>query len=231
MKKFLLVLIMAAFFVAGTAVAEPPAESSVKYLDSLGVWQDNPAEYEDRDARLWRMGDEFSGNCNKKYWSHDVSVTASIAQWIDFSLSYTQFDWYIRKPGTYAGNCIAAWIASNSDILIDYDGFDSLMPAIVGNNPIPVWYSFETDGGWPEVNAGWVEATDLNDDDDTILDCTLLHYGIVWKLWNKIKVVECNSACEYSDYATITITLNNQKDWIVWDTGEWGQLPVIPDLP
>ncbi len=232
MKRFLVFLLAAVFVMAaGNAFAGPPTESSVKYMDTLGVWHDNPVDVEGRDARLWRTGEEFAGNCNKTYWSHNVLITASIAQWIDFHLTYTQFDWYIRKPGTYAGDCIDACVASNGDIFIDYAGFADLQPSNPANNPIPVWYSLETSGGWAEVNAGWVPASAMDAEDDWLYDADLgelLHTGICWKLWNKIEVLVCNSACEYSDEATITLTLWNQKDWIVDATGAWGTLPPPP---
>jgi hypothetical protein len=230
MKRFLVFLLAAVFVMAaGSVLAQNPTdpttpgsqESDVWYVNEAGEWVPNPLALEDRNGRLFRGGERIEGNCNKKWWAVDVEIHASIAQWVDFSLQWDRYDWFIRKPGCYAGNCIEACVASNSDILIDYEGFEDLQPSIAGNNPIPVWYSIETGGGFAEANAGWVTAAALNTLDNTLPDTQELHEGICWKLWNKICVIECNSACEYSDYATITLTLENQKDWIYWDEGYW----------
>lgn len=237
MKRFLILLLAAAFVMAaGSAFAQNPVdpvpqgsqESDVWFLNDQDVWVPNPPLLEDRNGRLFRGGSTIECNCNKKWWTIDVEIHASIAQWIDFSLQWDRYDWFIRKPGQYAGNCIEACVASNSDIFIDYEGFADLEPSIAGNNPIPVWYALETGGGFEQVNAGWVTAANLNTEDDLLLDTEDLHFGICWKLWNKIEVAVCNSACEYSDFATITLTLNNQKDWIYFDEGYWWDDPGVP---
>ena len=229
MKRFLVFLLAAVFVMAaGSAFGASPNGEEVE------AWEWNGTEWVVAvDGRLFTEiteGQEgtLSGNCNKKWWTVDVEIHASIAQWIDFRLDWNRYDWFIRKPGCYAGDCIEACIASNSDVGIDYEGFADLQPAIAGNNPIPVWYSLETGGGFQQANAGWVTAADLNLEDDLLEDTEELHYGLCWKLWNKICVIECNSACEYSDYATITLTLVNQKDWIYWDEGYWWDDPGVP---
>jgi hypothetical protein len=228
MKK-LIIPLMAALVVilAGNLFAQGPPESDVYYLDTNGTWQSYlGVPMEERDARLIRAGDLVLGNCNKKYWEINVTIHASIAQWIDFRLDYNQWDWYIRKPGCYAGNSIEAWIASNGDILIDYEGFGPLIPEDPEHNPIDIYYSFG-EGFTQADENGWVYATDLNNDDDLIIDVPgsdqypwPLHQGMAWKLWNKICVVECNSACDYWNRATITIVLQNQKTWLD-DDGGW----------
>jgi len=229
MKKLLIPLLMALVVMfAGNLFAQGPPESEVFFIDEDGNWEsflNYPMD--ERDARLLRSGDLILGNCNKKFWDIYVTIHASIAQWVDFRLDYNQWDWYIRKPGCYAGNSIEAWIASNGDILIDYEGFGPLMPDDPEHNPIDIFYSFGEGIAEAEGN-GWVFCTDLNNDDDYIIDVPgtdlfpfPLHYGIAWKLWNKICIDECNSACDYWNYATITIVLQNQKEWIDFGTGGW----------
>ena len=244
MKRFLVFLLAAAFVMAaGNAFGvQPPftpqgTEVDVWYWDDVaGVWvPQNFGTPEANDARLYTYintpdGEMPQGNCNKKEWLINLKITASIAQWIDWHITWNEWNWYVRKPGIYGGNCIQACIASNGDIKIDYEGFDNLQPAIPGNNPIPVWYAHDGDGN-PMVNpaALWSTPAELNANDDYLLDAELgdlLHDGICWKLYNKIEVVECNSACEYSNEPTITLTLNNQKDWIEWvDGGWWETIP------
>jgi len=229
MRIILVIFAAASLLLAAGALADDPPvggqESGVWYWDDdLQEWVDQaPLPMEDRDARLFRAGEGAEGNCNAKYWEIPVEVHASIAQWVDFTLAWDQFHWYVRKPGIYAGNSIEACIASNSDILVDYEGFDNLMPddPDVGvGTPINVWYGLEVGGVTPLVTGDWVPAPLLNQDDDYLVDSRELHYSICWKLWNKIEVIECNSACEYSDLATITITLDNQKEWVCED-GTW----------
>jgi hypothetical protein len=136
----------------------------------------------------------------------------------------TRWDWYVRKPGFYATTCITANIASNGDILIDYDGFDDLK-SIEGNSHneiIPAWYSYGA-SFQNAIDNGWVRAIELNDDDDLLDESYLngdnpmgwnLHAGITWKLFNRIEVVDCNTACEYADQAEIILCLQGQKPWI-----------------
>ncbi len=235
MKRFLVFLLAAAFVMAaGNVFAQSPAppgsqESGTWYWDGTAWVSHGPMDPEDINGRLFRGGETISGNCNAAEWLVNVSIHASIGQWIDFELDWNRFDWFIRKPGIYAGNCIEACVASNGDIYIDYDGFADLQPddPNVGvGTPIPVWYGLEIGTVTPLDNdALWVAAADLNEDDDLLEDSEALHYSICWKLWNKIEVIECNSACEYSDDATITLTLNNQKDWIDVDGHWWDYVP------
>ncbi|UCG60795.1 MAG: hypothetical protein JSV52_10735 [Candidatus Zixiibacteriota bacterium] len=236
MQRFLAIFVASLIFMAaGSVLAQHvpidptlpgSQESATWYWDGAAWIAHSMLDPEDVNARLWRSGDEATGNCNKKWWTINVAVTASVAQWVDFDLDWNQFDWFVRKPGIYAGNCIEGCVASNSDILIDYEGFEDLQPILAGNNPIEVYYGFETaqmnplDPAYP-----WVRSFDLNFDDDLIIDCEDLHYGICWKLWNKITVIECNSACEYRDDAEIILTLLNQKEWIDWDDGFWWDTP------
>jgi hypothetical protein len=228
MKKFIIPLMLVLIVAFASNLFAQIPESEVFFMDENGVWVSNfTIPLEERNARLLRSGDLTLGNCNKVYWDILVTIHASIAQWVDFRLDYNQWDWYIRKPGCYAGNSIEAWIASNGDILIDYEGFGPLIPDDPEHNPIDIYYSFGEGILDAEAN-GWVHASDLNNDDDIIIDDPgtdlfpfPLHYGLAWKLWNKICVDVCNSACDYRNFAMITIVLLNQKDWIEFDTGGW----------
>ena len=171
-------------------------------------------------ARAWTSGPE-QGACNKENWTIDITVHASIAQWIEWLISGTRWDWRVRKPGIYAADCITACIKSNNDVMIDFEGFEDLLATGASVTPtIPIYYGFGDNLDEVEAN-GWVAAADLNADDDLIPDSDDLHAGICWKLWNKIEVVESNSSCEYEDQATITLTLMNIKIWIDPDTGEF----------
>jgi len=230
MKKVILLTAVGVLFLAASALAQTPVpptgvyEVEVFYLDSLtGDYTGAPGLIGGTDqlARAF-ASNEAKGYCNKKFWHIPVTVHASVAQWIDFTLTGTRWDWFVRKPGWYAANCITAKVASNGDVMIDYDGFADLLnlanPTMV--TPIPIWYSFG--GSITEAQAnGWVPAVALNTDDDLLVENSywretrnVLHEGLTWKLFNRIHVVKCNTACEYEDVASITLVANSQKPWI-----------------
>jgi hypothetical protein len=233
MKKALFLTAVGVLLLAATALAQTPVppvgvyEVEVFDCDSLtGDWLGTPGHLGQVDA-LARCfaSNEAKGYCNKKYWHIPVTVHASVATWIDFTMTGTRWDWFVRKPGYYAANCITAKVASNGDVMIDYDGFDDLLnlanPTTV--TPIPIWYSFG--GSITEAQAhGWIPATALNSHDDLLVENSywvgprnLLHEGLTWKLFNRIHVVKCNTSCEYEDVASITLIAQSQKPWIEWD--------------
>jgi len=197
----------------------PPGATEVEtwYWDGAS-WVSQGTSDPQALARAWRSGPE-QGACNKKYWCLDITVHASIAQWIEWSIGGTRWDWRVRKPGTYAADCIEACVSSNNDVLVDYEGFGDLLatgPSVTST--IPVWYSFGETISEAEAN-GWIRADTLNSHDDLLEDSEGLHEGICWKLWNKIEVVPSNSSCEYEDLAQICLTLQNIKIWIDSTTG------------
>ena len=238
MKKLLLIAI-AGLFMTSVGMAQVPVEGA--YEVEMFVLDSITGEYEgsvgttgpNQNARCFASNEAF-GNCNKYKWVIDVTVHASVAQWIDFTMTGTRWDWFVKKPGWYAANCISAEVASNGDVKIDYDGFGDLEPLGDGKLPIPIWYSFGP--SITEASAGWVRSFDLNNNDNLLDESEYwytvddrfrnkLHEGILWKLWNRINVVNCNTACEYHDDATITLTLESQKGWIEPEEGgyvvEW----------
>ncbi len=173
-------------------------------------------------ARLWRSNPS-QGSCNKEHWSIPVTIHASVAQWIEWSITGTRWDWRVRKPGIYAGDCIGATITSNNDVQIDFDGFDNLQALGNSVNPtIPIWYSFGETIDEAEAH-GWIPAPNLDGESFLLEDSQDLHCGLSWKLWNKINVENCNSSCEYEDQAVITLTLKNMKIWVDPASGNFKQ--------
>jgi hypothetical protein len=232
----MIILLMAGLLVASASCVFAGGESEVYYWDdAAGGWVHNPVDQDLQLARLFRTGDFYMDSCNKAYWEIPVHIKASIAQWVKFKLDWNTWEWFVRKPGCYAGNSIEATLWSNGDVEVGYLDFNKLMPVDPDNadhNPVDIWYGFESGefgGGVQEVEyRGWTHADDMYMNTSLIEDVAgpnnewPLHYGIAWKLWSKICVIQCNSACDYYDDAKITITLKEQKDWIVWETGQWG---------
>ena len=221
MKRFL-VLLTAVGLVACLAAPSFGQATTTFKLDTLdGSWGVTD------EAMAIRTGVIVDSSCNKWEWQVNVTINASVAQWIHWNLNAQGWDWRIMKPGCYAANTIHFWVASNGDVLIDYEGFDDLEAVVPNthNNYIETYYSW---GDTPEIATanGWVRAIDLNIDDDLLDESELngdygpnLHTGVDFKLFNKICVVDCNTACEYFDEATITLVLQQQKEWVDFDGG------------
>lgn len=198
-----------------------------KWVDGVG-WVSEETNPNCALARLW-ASNSVSGECNKICWEIPVQIHASIAQWIKFTVTGTRWDWRIMKPGTYAGDCITFEICSNGDVGVDYEGFDDLYSATSNcDNTIMTWYAWGRSLGDIEQRNGWVRAPDLNDDDDIIEEVCENSHCWQTKLWTKVQVDSCNSACEYHDDATVKLCLINQKCWVD-SAGHWASRgPCIP---
>jgi hypothetical protein len=205
------------------ALAFEGTEVETWYWDAdASAWVYQGTENPQALARCWASL-PVQGACNKD-WDIPVKVHASIAQWIEWSLSGSRWDWRVRKPGRYGADCITATVKSNQHVLVDYHNFDDLhSDSATVNAWIPIWYHVSALGAQlpPPDSPDWVRAIDLNNSAewDTIYDSQQLHDGIQFKLWNMIQVVECNSACEYQDDANISLKLLCQKWWIDRTTG------------
>lgn len=235
MKKTLLGLLMvlaltiacAMNVMAGTPIStgEQLPQGSVEHyawelLDN--VWVPMGTGNLGANARAWSSLPVI-GKCNKTYWDIPVTVHASVAQWVEFSINGTRYDWRVRKPGTYGANSLTATLKSNYDVEIDFDGFADLQYLGTGGvkRTIDTWYAFGEGKDPGDTKLEFIPAADLNAMDTIIKDSGNLHNGYSWKLWNKIKVENCNSACEYQDDANITLVLMNQKIWIDPQTGNF----------
>jgi len=180
-------------------------------------------------ARLWKSG-SIGGACNRRFYSFNFRNSASMAQWIEWSISGTEWKWKVRKVGPnlcqtdgyYAGDCITLWVKSNYDVDITFSGFNKLYNPNSVDQYIEVWYDWgEFNVPPPKTNAVWIPADSLNNYVCHLTDSQDLHSGISFKFWNMIHVTNCNSACEYSDPngATVTLALKCIKPWINPNTG------------
>lgn len=227
MKKLILAVLIVAVlpWVAG-AQTHPP-EGYPTGTEVLTWWWNETAFVQNPagggDARLF-VCVPLDSSCNKN-WKIPVKMHASIAQWVKWNMNGSRWYWFVRKPGNYAGNCMTWQIASNQNVLINYEGFGPLIaeePDKAIYDTIWAWYGVGDVGTPPpKGNPWWVRADSLNYEAewDTIFDSAALHAGIFFKIWNYIHVVECNSACEYQSDAFVTVDLLCQKDWIDTETG------------
>lgn len=135
----------------------------------------------------------------------DGSCLSDTIQWIQWAITGTRWEWWVREPGIYAANAITFTVASDSDVVIDYEGFEALQPESIGvDSTVRVWYA-EGDYPWPPPpsDPAWISAEDLNSHDDTLYDSQHLENGIQFKKWNMIEVKESYSPCDYSDTARV----------------------------
>lgn len=193
----------------------PPPEP-----DCLTVY--DTATGQEATEAIAAVGGGFEGSCNKPVWDVEWITHASVAQWVDFEFTGTAWNWYVRKPGDYYTDCNKFIIASNGDIMVTFDGFADLQYLDEGNGvdeTISTYYKFnredtiDPDDPVNFPDTPWIPAANLNGS-RTLNDNQALHDGIMYSMWNRIVVENCNSACEYEDTAIIRITLDNQKDWI-----------------
>ncbi|AEH50596.1 hypothetical protein [Pseudothermotoga thermarum] len=218
MRK-LLIVIAVTLAVAALAVAQGlPNQLEVWKWDGENNEWDFLGFGTDADAWAFSTGMQ-SGECNKQTWNINVGVDVSVAQWIEWSLTASKWKWYVRKPGMYVADCITANLKSNGPVKVKV-----VMGNITGGNPntnstIESWYGADFAAQSPGNVAYWLPAP--IDYEFTVPDSNTLHAGYAIKLWNKINVVECNSACEYSATGTITLTLQTIKPWIDPETGNF----------
>ncbi len=194
-------------------------------------------------ARAFKGG-SASGSCNKQSWQISLTTAAAVAQWIDWDISNTSWLWAVLKPGTYAADCIELRIKSNGPITLSFTGFGDLtrqnppegwdckFPPVASNTNtnidtqwavIPV-EAPDTRIGLEEGDVTWL--TPGTDSGKTLIveeipDSMALHGSVYYKLFNKITVVDCNSAGYYANTGTITISMPSVVCFVDGGTGTW----------
>ncbi|MEO0130326.1 MAG: hypothetical protein ABIK76_01335 [candidate division WOR-3 bacterium] len=189
-------------------------------------WWWNGTDYEEQTglrnarARYWKDV-PLADSCNKERWEIPFTDSISVAQWIRWSIEGTKTLWRVRKIGTFAGMGPIICIKSNEDVVMSFQGFEN---PTNGQTEIEKYYYFSDtteDSPPPPDDSRWIPASDLNN--YTIpFDFPICH-AITKKMWELIKVEQCDRACEYvdPDGATIVLTLTVIKDWIDPETGNY----------
>ena len=229
MKKLIIALMIIGLLpVAALAQTYPYPGTEVDswaYLpDAAGnmewVWQSGPGAPERTALARCFASIRGEGSCNKD-WEIPFKIHASIAQWLEWDFNGTRWDWFVRKPGNYAANCLTWWLSSNQDVVMDFKDFNDLHaedPKPGQDEWIEIFYCFDPPGALPPLKDDplWIPAAAMNDPANWIRieDSPELHEGWFVKIWNYIHVERCNSACEYQNDCFISLTLECQKDWI-----------------
>lgn len=229
-KAFLVGLVLSLVMgIAGLSWAteypvEPGTEAQVWMFTEDG-WEPLPVGGLDNPARAWHAGPSQSGSCNKEKWEISVSSHASVAQWINWSISSSGWNFRIRKPGTYAANCLTAIVDSNADVLVSFSDFEDLrkLEEPMAGLPIETYYGFSVGEDINDVQ--WVEATSLNE-----LMARIPYCRNQFKLWIKLIIRDSftatadypkTRACNYQDDAKVTLQVSVLKNWIDPETGNF----------
>lgn len=218
MKK-LLVLVMVALLAMG-ALAGTASAARIPNATG-GDWEDvqvhNTAS-DPKNALVFRVPGGVEQYCNESPREFDINVRAFVAQWAHWEVDFGGWEWYVKKPGTYFGDCIAAHIQSNGHVTVSFEGFGNLVrvdPDPGGlpdtNKIIPTRFGYSVGNVTP---LGWIAATEMDEFEVPFADNNGLHQGRNFKLWNEITVVDCNSPGFYAMSGTVILTLDNQPVWI-----------------
>ncbi|WP_324668112.1 hypothetical protein [Geochorda subterranea] len=233
MKRLGWLLVLAALLLSGgMALAAsngyplPPGASETKVWELQGsTWVGLTFGDPNGPARSWNSGPYNQGITNQAVTGFQFTNHASVAQWVEYTMSGTRKDWRIRRPGIYASDSMTGTIKSNNDVVISFSGFGPLAYEAPGQG---VDEYIETEYGYSTVEdpnlVVWVPAEDLNETSILLEDSEALHYGQQWKLWSKINVGPSNSSSEYENVGTVTVTLTNIKLWIDPATGFYADL-------
>ncbi len=196
-------------------------EATVYTYDANGVLV--PAEY----CRVFKEL-AVGGSCNKVEWPFNFTVDASVAQWVEWNITYTDADFWVLKPGVYVVDSVLISIKSNGDIQLKASDWANLVGYPSGDI-IEVEIAITECGVDPnQTTFVWHPASVLqgkfvllNLDESEIGD--LFHTdGINKTLWIRINVEKCDTACQYSGGGKLFVQLDSQKPWVDPDTGLWG---------
>lgn len=190
---------------------------------ATGTWLMNPVG---ANARAFTSM-PTQGACNKVTWEFQMTTEVQVAQWCKWEINGTKWSWFVRKPGDYYTNSVRFTLQSNGNVMLTASGFADLeyyLPGGVNRFIESYWFAATDPQTIPGIDD-WTRAAEVNGS-LTVPDSAALHEGLTAYLWNRINVVECNSACIYRDTGTITITLSNQKPWIT-DDGEYTTDPAL----
>lgn len=227
-----------------------------------------------KDGNVWNRVDDITGEgalvrCetlnavggpelhNDETHQVEIKNTATIAQWMAYRFTNTEWNWSVRRPGTYAADCIGASVQSNDDLKIEFSGFGRLTSTEDGAQPIAVEYGYygppqhcdiqEPNSPLvpPPDEAYWFTPEELNaisGDNALTLSysmvksnnsgpLTMWNSGARFKLWNRIDVPRDQRACSYTGGGTITIKLTDIKAFIDGPSGLFkADLPEQPGV-
>jgi hypothetical protein len=128
----------------------------------------------------------------------------------DWSFDATEAQFYLRKPGNYAGRWCDVTLESNVDMSLHFSGFEDLMPDGSQGGAIPVWHGIgEYDT--PTPPPGWFTAAQFNEQVVSVDgEAEITQFSI----WTRVEMTNETTVGDYSDEATITVVMENNRTWI-----------------
>jgi hypothetical protein len=180
-------------------------------------------------ARAWKGTDNHSSYCNKN-WTVTFQNQASIAQWMDLGLDSQDLYWRVLKPGEYATSGFNLVVKSNGNVSLAFAGFGDLVN--LEGDVVNAFYALVPANQIP-TPASWMAAPALNGL-QFVFPEVQEHTQLSYAMWNRVRIIECDSACEYKDDAgaSITFVLAEQKPWVDGETGTWKVgYPAPPPYP
>ena len=122
-----------------------------------------------------------------------------------------RYDWFIRKPGSFAAEPLIIDIESNRAITLTFSEFDDLKSKTCNQPKIAAFYGFGATLAETERN-GWIPAANLNHYHQTLTPDPAGTGHLLLKIWPKIDITRATPAGEYIDTGYLTFTvLENQK--------------------
>jgi hypothetical protein len=132
-------------------------------------------------------------------------------QWVRLHLSSTGWNWYMRKPGTYAGKLLTGLIESNGEVSVNFQRFRDIPCTDGSGERLETHYAISspTDG---TEKLSWMTPNELNSHSLRFNGDPIGPSG--WALWQKIAVDRSVPATAFGDNGIISINLLNNGEWI-----------------
>jgi hypothetical protein len=181
-------------------------------------------------VRAYRFGSNWSYYCNGEYVNSAtgkvevavdaIDLEATVAQYLEATLSRTNLTWYVLKPYLLSGldqlprefatDSLGLGIKSNGDVTVESAVITDLVGT--GGGTIPVRWAITTLDTPPDkTDAAWKTADQFL---SVVLPEDPQHNIFTYKIWNEIHTEKCTSACEYQTELKLYLILDEQKVWV-----------------
>lgn len=181
----------------------------------LGYGLEFPSHNDNHIQKTERLSTlpEIEATVNKDLKELNINDWHQIQEPLDYvfevSLSATQWDWQIRKIGTFCSEVLICKVKSPHDILVDFNGFTNLIN-IETHTQINTSYAISQLVPPPPNSTLWIPANNLNSADFIVPR----RQEMTWNLWSRLDITNQVSALEFENRPTITFAISGVIDWI-----------------
>ena len=152
----------------------------------------------------------LKGGPNCELISVPAVIDCPFVPCVKWSLDGAEFDFRVKKPGTYAGRLATMTVESNSPVNVSFESFDNLVALAPGTGTVAAWYA-TTPAEQTHPPPEFLAPASFNQQVMIIPGDEVEHR---FSLWSKVVIEAGTSACDYSDDATIQLVLENHVTWI-----------------